>query len=83
MVLVLEMRCIAHKANAKGLCLEAEHQRWQLGSAQLSTCSPTTLASPHSNLLNIQLRRLGYIVAFLKARRNVGLPYGLLADRKQ
>lgn len=33
--------------------------------------------------LNIQLGRLGQVVVFLKARREVGFLYGLLADRKQ
>lgn len=37
----------------------------------------------HSSALNMQLGRQGQVVIFLKARREVGLLYGFLADRKQ
>lgn len=42
-----------------------------------------TMREEHSSSLSIWLRRLGQVVAFLKARREVGLLYGLLADREQ
>lgn len=42
-----------------------------------------TVREEHSSSLNIQLRRLGRVVVFLRARREVGLLYGLLADRER
>lgn len=41
-----------------------------------------TVREEHSSSLNIQLRRLGRVVVFLRARREVGLSMDLLADRE-